>query len=174
MEQSIPIITIVGKSNSGKTTLVEKLIPEFIRRGYRIGTVKHHLHDFDIDKKGKDTWRHAQAGAETIIISSPHKLAMVKKMTTEISLDTMREHFFSDVDLVLAEGYKRGDYLKVEIFRTAVHEQPLFRHDEKLLATVTDSDIHTGRPCFKLEEIVPLVDLLENTLFSKSAKTMQK
>lgn len=174
MEQNIPIITIVGNSNSGKTTLIEKLIPEFIRRGYRIGTVKHHLHDFDIDKKGKDTWRHAQAGADTVIISSPHKLAMVKKMTTETSLDTMRENFFSDVDLILAEGYKRGDYLKVEIFRAAVHEHPLFSHDEKLLATVTDSDIHTGKPCFRLEEIVPLVDLLENVLFPESARTMPK
>ncbi len=72
------IICIVGRSQSGKTTLIEKLIPELKRRGYRIGTIKHSHHIFDFDKTGKDSWRHKDAGAETVIVVSPGKIAMVK------------------------------------------------------------------------------------------------
>ncbi len=164
----IPILTIVGKSGSGKTTLIEKLLAELRRRGYRVGTVKHHLHDFEIDKEGKDSWRHARAGADTVVVASPHKLAMVKDMhQTEIPLETIAERYFYDVDLILAEGYKSGEYNKVEIFRSSVHKKPLFSNDERLLATVTDrTDLKTASPCFGLEEIVPLAGLLEERLFS--------
>jgi molybdopterin-guanine dinucleotide biosynthesis protein B len=163
----IPIISIVGKSGSGKTTLIEKLLPEFTRRGYRIGTVKHHLHDFDVDKEGKDSWRHARAGAKTVVISSPHKLAMVKKTASDISLEEMHDKLFYDVDIVIAEGYKTSHHLKVEVFRSAVHAKPLFTNNERLLAIVSDTSIDTDIPCFGLEEIVPLVDFLENTLLRK-------
>ena len=156
-----PVVAIVGKSGSGKTTLLEKLIPELKRRGYRVGTVKHHLHDFDVDKEGKDSWRHARAGAETVVIASPDKLAMVKKTSIDMSLEAMKERFFYDVDIVLAEGYKTGGQLKVEVFRASVHGQPLFHHDPALLATVTDSDVETGAPRFGLDDIVPLADYLE-------------
>ena len=162
----IPIVTIVGKSGSGKTTLIEKLLAEFRRRGYRIGTVKHHLHDFEVDKEGKDSWRHARAGADTVVVASPHKLAVVKDMhQTDIPLETLAERYIHDVDLILAEGYKSGTYHKVEIFRASVHEKPLWSNEKTLLATVTDrSDLNTGSPCFGLEEVVSLVDLLEARL----------
>ena len=163
----IPIISIVGRSGSGKTTLIEKLLPEFKRRGYRVGTVKHHLHDFDIDKEGKDSWRHARAGAETVVISSPHKLAMVKTTTSHISLENIRDIFFYDIDMIIAEGYKTSNQFKVEVFRATVHEKPLFTEEDNLLATVSDSDIDAGVPCFGLEEIVPLANFLEKTLFGK-------
>ena len=163
----IPIISIVGKSGSGKTTLIEKLLPEFTRRGYRIGTVKHHLHDFDVDQEGKDSWRHARAGAKTVVIASPHKLAMVKKTASDISFEEMGAKFFYDVDFVIAEGYKTGHQYKVEVFRSTVHEKPLFTKNESLLAIVSDTSIDTGIPCFGLEEIVPLVDFLEKTLLKK-------
>lgn len=141
---------------------------EFRRRGFRVGTVKHHLHDFEIDKEGKDSWRHARAGADTVIVVSPHKLAVVKDMhQSEIPLELIAERYIHDVDLILAEGYKSGKYNKVEIFRANVHEKPLWSNDEKLLATVTDlHDLNTGAPCFGLEEIVPLVNLLEERLLS--------
>ncbi len=73
-----PIISVVGKSESGKTTLIEKLIPELKNRGYRIGTIKHAHHNFDMDKEGKDSWRHKAAGSETVVIVSPGKISIVK------------------------------------------------------------------------------------------------
>ena len=162
----IPIISIVGKSNSGKTTLIEKLIPEFKRRGYRIGTIKHHLHDFEVDQKGKDSWRHAQAGAEAVAIASPYKLAFITIPRSDLTLDELRDRYFQDVDLVLAEGYKGCTHPKVEVFREGVHERPLFRKGDNLLATVSDTDIDTGVPRFGLEDIAPLVDFLEKTFLS--------
>ncbi len=111
-----PVISIVGFSGSGKTTLLEKLIPELTRRGIRVGTIKHHLHDFDMDKPGKDSWRHKQAGAVVTIISTPSRIGM--------SMDVDHDHkphelvpFFDGVDIILTEGYKRGDNAKLEVFR---------------------------------------------------------
>ena len=162
----IPIVTIVGKSGSGKTTFIEKLIPELIRRGYRVGTVKHHLHDFEIDQPGKDSWRHARAGATTTIIASPQKVAMIKHATAEMPLEEMRTRFFDDVDVIVAEGYKSVRQPKIEIFRAAVHERPLFAHDAELIAMVTDTPFSIGVPCFGLEDIAPCVDFLVQTLFN--------
>ncbi|GAK59041.1 molybdopterin-guanine dinucleotide biosynthesis protein B [Candidatus Vecturithrix granuli] len=162
----IPIISIVGKSNSGKTTLIEKLIPEFKRRGYRIGTIKHHLHDFEVDQRGKDSWRHAQAGADAVAIASPYKLAFITTPPSDLTLDELRDRYFQNVDLVIAEGYKGSTHPKVEVFRAEVYECPLFRKGDNLLATVSDINVDTGVPCFGLEDIAPLVDLLENTFLS--------
>jgi molybdopterin-guanine dinucleotide biosynthesis protein B len=165
-----PIVTIVANPGSGKTTLLEKLIPELKRRGYRVGTVKHHLHDFSVDKEGKDSWRHARAGADTVIIASPDKLAMIKKTNADMPLDTMANRLLYDVDIVLAEGYKTDKQLKVEVFRASVHAQPLFQNDPALLAMVTDSDVETGGvPHFGVDDIVPLADYLEQTCFRNRA-----
>ncbi|MBD3307975.1 molybdopterin-guanine dinucleotide biosynthesis protein B [candidate division KSB3 bacterium] len=162
----VPILAIVGRSGSGKTTLIEKLLPEFRRRGYRVGTVKHHLHDFEIDRAGKDSWRHAQAGAETVIIASPVKLAMVKRMTTDLTLEELGTRFFQDVDLVIAEGYKAASIsaLRIEVFRQEAHDEPLFVTPPQLFAIVTDSPLETEIPRFGLEEIAPLVDLVERAV----------
>jgi len=90
----IPIILIVGKSNSGKTTLIEKLVPELKRRGLKVGTIKHDVHGFELDQEGKDTWRHAQAGVDTVVISSPQKAACIKKVDVELTLDELICQFF--------------------------------------------------------------------------------
>ena len=85
---SIPILSFVGKSGSGKTTLIEKLIPLLRAQGYRIATVKHHFHtDFDIDIPGKDSWRHAQAGSEHVILASSSKIASIRQLSRELTID---------------------------------------------------------------------------------------
>src|SRR5512134_4143595 len=99
----IPIVSIVGKSDAGKTTLIEKLVPELVRRGYRIATVKHDVHGFEVDREGKDSWRHKQAGAHTVVISSPSKLAVIRDVEMDVTLDMIRERFIHDVDLILSE-----------------------------------------------------------------------
>jgi len=100
-----PIISIVGKSNSGKTVLVEKLIKELKKRGFRIGIIKHAHHGFTLDKKGKDSWRHKEAGADTVVVLSPNMLTMVKDHEDE-SIDAHKKYFM-DMDLVITEGFKR-------------------------------------------------------------------
>ena len=160
-ESRIPILTIVGKSGSGKTTLIEKLIPELRRRGYRVGTIKHHLHDFEIDREGKDSWRHARAGASTVVVASPHRLAMVEAEPSDISLEGLRERLFQHVDLIIAEGYKTGNQPKIEVFRRDAHDAPLFDHRHpELLATVTDSELDTGVPIFGLDDVAELTEFV--------------
>jgi molybdopterin-guanine dinucleotide biosynthesis protein B len=82
----IPVVSVVGKSNSGKTTLIEKMIGELVRRGYRVATIKHNLHGFEIDHEGKDSWRHKQAGARTTVIASPHRVAVVEDVEKDLDI----------------------------------------------------------------------------------------
>ncbi|UCE52023.1 MAG: molybdopterin-guanine dinucleotide biosynthesis protein B [Desulfobacterales bacterium] len=155
------IISIVGRSQSGKTTLIEKLIPELKKRGYRIGTIKHAHHGFDIDKSGKDSWRHRHAGADTIVVASPGKIAMVKNDDCE-SLDYLQD-YFEDLDLIITEGYKRENKPKIEVLRAARHAELICKADQNLIAVVTDVDINPNVPKFGLEDIKELADLIEET-----------
>jgi molybdopterin-guanine dinucleotide biosynthesis adapter protein len=152
----IPVISVVGKSNVGKTTLVEKLIKEIKSRGYKVATVKHDVHGFDIDVPGKDTWRHAQAGSDVVVISSPQKLAMISKVEEELSLDQVCERI-SGVDLIMTEGYKRETKPKIEVFRKGVYDELLCSPDE-LIAIATDVEFDLGVPCYGLNDAQGLVD----------------
>jgi len=153
------ILSIVGKSGSGKTTLIEKLVPELKRRGMRIGTIKHSAHKIEMDKPGKDSWRHKQAGADTVMVVAPQTIAMVKSMPSA-NLDGL-EKYFDDVDLVLTEGFKSGPMPKIEVFRQAAHSEPLCRGDDQLIAFVTDTAIDLGVPAFGLNDVAQLADLIE-------------
>jgi len=165
----IPIISIVGKSNSGKTTLIEKLIPEFNRRGYRVGTVKHDVHGFEVDKEGKDSWRHRKAGAYSTIISSPQQIALIRTMNNDTPLDEIRDRFIQDVDIIIAEGYKKGTTPKVEVFRKEVHREPLCTGEDHLLALVSNQSFDLGVPCLDLNDSKGVVDILESTLLTPRA-----
>ena len=155
----IPIISIVGKSEVGKTTLLEKLIPELKKRGYRIGVIKHDAHGFEIDKPGKDSWRLAQAGSDSVVISSSRKLALVKQVERERTPDELLA-YLSEVDIVLTEGYKRGHKPKIEVFRRSLGGE-LLCSEEELLALVTDQPFDLQVPQFNLEDVVGLADLIE-------------
>lgn len=100
----IPIVSIVGKSDSGKTTLIEKLIPELNRKGYRVATVKHDVHGFEVDREGKDSWRHRRAGSYSTVLSSPRQLAIIRDMDHDASLEEIRDRFIRDVDIIITEG----------------------------------------------------------------------
>ena len=155
----LPIISVVGKSKTGKTTLIEKLIPELKKRGYRIGTVKHTAHDFDLDKKGKDSWRHKAAGADTVVIASKEKIVMVKDENMA-GLERIGK-YFDDVDLVITEGFKKENRPKIEIYRSHKNKPPICQNDKTVIALVTDTDIRVDVPVFGLEEIKSLADLIE-------------
>ena len=154
-----PIVSIVGKSKSGKTTLVEKLIPELKRRGYRIGTIKHAHHGFTLDQKGKDSARHRAAGADAVIVSSPHTLAMVRDQSEE-SIESLAI-FLNDMDLVIVEGFKRMDQPKIEVCRAGNHKSPITPPPTQLIAFVSDMDVFVKVPRFGLEEIERIADMIE-------------
>jgi molybdopterin-guanine dinucleotide biosynthesis protein B len=153
------MISIVGRSQSGKTTLIEKLIPALKHRGYKIGTIKHSHHIFDFDKTGKDSWRHKDAGADTVIIASPGKIAMVKNDYLG-SLDGL-QRFFDDLDLIITEGYKKEDKPKIEVVRAARHADVLLENDKHLVAVVSDVELQLNVPVFDLEDVDRLADFIE-------------
>ena len=157
----IPIISIVGKSDSGKTTLIEKLIPELTRRGYRIATVKRDVHGFEVDREGKDSWRHKQAGAHTVVISSSKKVALIRDVENDLTLEEIREKLIQDVDLILSEGYKKDVQPKIEIFRKEKHKELLCTKEDKLIAVVSNQKFDVGVPSFFLDDIRGVADFIE-------------
>jgi molybdopterin-guanine dinucleotide biosynthesis protein MobB len=162
-----PIVSIVGKSDAGKTTLLEKLVSELTARGHRIGTIKHDVHGFDIDHEGKDSWRHKDAGARTVAISSPKKVAVIRDVETEETIDGLAANYFQEVDIILTEGYKRESKPKIEVFRSQVHDQPLCTNDDYLVAVVSDIPLDLGVPRFGLNDIQGLADLMEERFLAK-------
>lgn len=154
----IPVVVFVGTSGTGKTTFLEKLIRELKKRNIRIGTAKHDVHGFEIDQPGKDTWRHAQAGADAVVISSPTKVALVRNVEQEMSLDQVTE-LLINVDIILVEGYKRSTKPKIEIHRMA-HSRELLSAPEELIAVVSDTTWNIGVPSFDLEDASGVADML--------------
>jgi molybdopterin-guanine dinucleotide biosynthesis adapter protein len=167
------VVSIVSKKNSGKTTLLEKLIPELRRRGYRVGTIKHDAHGFDIDREGKDSWRHKQAGAQTVVISSPHKLALIKDVARETRLDEIVAQFFGDMDIVLTEGYKAGGKPQIEIYRREAHAAPLHtrQHRGTLVAVVSDTPVDLGVPRIDINAAGAVADFIEERFLKPIRRT---
>ncbi len=166
----IPIISIVGKSDSGKTTLIEKLIPELVRRGLRVATVKHDVHGFEVDREGKDSWRHKKAGAHTVVISSPQKVALIRDVEKDWTLEEIRDNLIQDVDLILSEGYKKDVQPKIEIFRKEKHKKLLCGPKDRLVAIVSNQSFEVGVPCFDLEDRKGLADFIEQKFLAPKAK----
>ena len=163
------VLSIVGKSKVGKTTFLEKLIPEIKGRGYSVGTLKHDAHDhFEIDHEGKDTWRHREAGAQTVAISSPSRFALTKVTETELDIDTIIATYFSKEDLILTEGYKGGNKAKIEICRKELQSEPLCSTADRLLAVVSDFSVSLDVPHFELEDISGIADFIEDRFLRKT------
>ena len=164
-----PIISIISKKRSGKTTLLEKLIPELKQRGYRVGVVKHDTHGFDIDHEGKDTYRHKAAGAEAVLISSPWKISLIQDVPEELSLDEIVSRYLADFDLVLTEGYKKANKAAVEVFRSAAHQTPLYTKSDAhpLIAVMSDRPVDLGVPNFDINAIATLANLIEEQFLAR-------
>ena len=156
---SVPVVSVVGRGNVGKTTFLEKLIRELKRRGYRVAVIKHYEHDFDIDQPGKDSWRLAQAGSDVAVIAAPQKMATVRRLQAELMLDEVIATL-PPVDIVLTEGYKQANKPKIEVVRQAVTCDLLFA-PPGLIAAVTDVPLATTAPQFSLDDAGGVADLLE-------------
>jgi molybdopterin-guanine dinucleotide biosynthesis protein B len=153
-----PIVSIVGRSKSGKTTLVEKLTSELSSRGYRIATVKHTHGGMNFDKPGKDTWRYLEAGSVAAVASAEDRLVLIRPAVPK-TLDGIARILGEDCDLVLAEGFKQGDAPKIEVYRREVG--PRLSGLKKLLAVVTDEPLDTKARQFGFDDVKALADLLE-------------
>lgn len=157
-----PIVSIVGRTNSGKTTLIERLLPALARRGWRVGTIKHHHHgDFEADTPGKDSWRHQRAGAVATALVGAHRLAVFERLEQEPSpAEMVRRCFLEPPDLILTEGYRDAGFPKVEVLRAAREGEPLCLGEPTLIALVTDTDRDLGVPRFALDDAEGLADFL--------------
>ena len=163
----IPVISIIGRSNTGKTTLVEKLVPEFCRRGYRVATIKHAAGGFEIDREGKDSWRHKKAGAYKTILISPTGMALLEVLEREYSVEELIDLYIKDADVILLEGHKNNPYPKIEVLRKNL--EPLHRagKEDLWIAVVGDEKHGVGIPHFQVGEIQKLADLLEERYLRK-------
>lgn len=157
----IPVFSIVGsESGVGKTTVLCEIIGELKQRGYKVATIKHHHRgDFEIDKPGKDTWKHAQAGADVVVISSEVKIAKIEKLEEECSLDDIVKDI-KNVDIIITEGYKGENKPKLEVIRREISEK-LYSKGEELFCIVTDFSLENKVPQFDFGEIKEIVDLIE-------------
>jgi molybdopterin-guanine dinucleotide biosynthesis protein B len=146
------VFGIAGWSGSGKTTLVVRLLPELIRRGLRVSTLKHAHHAFDVDQPGKDSWEHRQAGATEVMVSSTNRWALMHehRSAPEATLGELLERL-SPVDLVLVEGFKHHPHPKLEVYRPSLGKPLLCRDDPHVVAVASDARLD-GLP-------VPLLDL---------------
>lgn len=159
----IPVISVVGKTNSGKTTLVERLIIELKKRGYRVGAIKHDAHEFEIDREGKDSWRMTKSGAETVVLASRKKIGVIEQLNGEKSIDEIIERFMDKVDIVITEGYKKQEKPKIEVTRSG---ELLCGEYDNLIATVINGHdgikINPDISCFQIDEIEKISDMIEN------------
>lgn len=133
------INVVAGCSNTGKTVLIEGLIKELKKRGKSVATIKHDVHGFDIDKEGKDTWRHRKAGAEAVIISSKKRMALIREVEEEIPLEELIDEV-KDFDFIIIEGYKKSPYKKLEVFREGVSKE-IITPKEKLIGIASDAPL---------------------------------
>jgi len=155
----IPIVCVVGKSGVGKTYVMEKLVAELKSRGYRVATIKHSASGFDIDQEGKDTWKHAQAGSDTVAISSPQKIAIIRKVDHDHNLAELYRFIGPDFDIILAEGFKHDKAPKIEVHRKKFGPDLLCTKEE-LLAIATDEKLDMDVPQYNFEDAPGLVDLI--------------
>jgi len=164
-----PILSIVGKSNSGKTTLLESLIAEMKQRGYKVAVIKHAGEDIELDTVNKDTWRFSRAGSDISAINAGQKLAIFKAVARDFNAGDLAAFICGDNDLLLTEGFKQSDYPKIEVHRKE-QGKDLVSPPEQLIAIVTDEPVEASVPQFGKDEARKIVDFIEETILKRSTQ----
>jgi len=160
-ESCPPIVSIIGQSGVGKTTFLTKLVVELKARHHRVAVIKHHSQvGLEIDRPGKDTWRHFQAGADTVVMATPDRIAIFGRLPRDLTPDETTSLIPAPVDLVLTEGYKRAGKPAIEVVRAA-RSQHLVGEPGQLIALVTDLRFELDLPHFRLDDAAGVADFLE-------------
>lgn len=169
---AVKAVAFVARSGTGKTTLMERVLPELLRRGFRVGAMKHDAHRFDIDHPGKDSYRLTEAGAGTMLITSAEKLALVKKHSESPSAEELVPSYFSNMDLVLVEGFRRSSFPKIELHRKGRNVPLICRggnHDPGLMAVASDEPLELDVPVLNLNDLRNIADFIEEKLLRSPA-----
>ena len=158
--KDVTIISIAGKQNAGKTTLIKDLIPKLKEHGYRVGTLKYNIRKFDIDHEGKDTYKYSSSGADSVAISTQSEFVVMKKTAKPLTLQEIIEAHFSDVDVVLVEGYREDGYPRVRIIDP---------QDTNAVKTDSENELllvneKTENSCFSINGINRARDFIEKSL----------
>ncbi|MDB5941644.1 MAG: mobB [Ramlibacter sp.] len=150
------VAAFAGYSGSGKTTLVERLIPALKLMGLRVSIVKHAHHEFDIDRPGKDTWRHREAGAFEVVVASSRRLALMREFEqpARLSVHHLLAELYDGVDWVLVEGFKDSNLPKIEVWRASAGKPARYPDDDFIVAIATDSPGQLPQPTLR-----PVLDL---------------
>ncbi len=165
-----PIISFIGKSSSGKTTLLEKVIAELKKRGHKVAIVKHSPHQHELDTTQKDTWRFTRAGSELSIINSLDQLAIYRHLDKSLDPRDIADCVLWDYDIFLTEGYKDGNNPKIEVHRAEQGDE-LLTDPKFLLAVVTDKPLDVKVPQFSHGDIKGIADIIEKTMASPNNET---
>ena len=159
------VFGIAGYSGSGKTTLLEKLIPQFTARGLTVSVIKHAHHGFDIDRPGKDSYRHREAGASEVLLSCNDRWALMheRRDGSDVTLDDLLARL-APCDLVLVEGFKQEPIPKLEVYRPEIGKPPLFPERSDIVAVASNVALATGLPRLALDDVAAIADFVMNTL----------
>ena len=159
------VFGFAGWSGSGKTTLIEKLIPRFVKRGLRVSLIKHAHHTFDVDHPGKDSYRHRNAGAYEVLVTSSRRWVLMHELrgAQEPSFEEQVKHL-SPCDLLVVEGFKFAPIPKIEVWRAATGESLLHPNDPHIVAVASDAPVDTRLPLLSLDDIAAIEAFIVNHL----------
>jgi len=158
------IFAVVGRSNSGKTTLVEKLVRHYTRGGLKVSTIKSIRHDYEMDHPGKDSYRHREAGAFSSAITSGKKFSLISTIDDDMTPLELAQRYFSHSDLVIIEGYKEGDTQKIEVVGDS-SEDPLFLSGvDNILLVASDNSLETVLPQYRRDDVEGILRGIEDLI----------
>jgi molybdopterin-guanine dinucleotide biosynthesis protein MobB len=164
------LISVVGKKNSGKTTLVVALVKELVRRGHRVMSIKHGSHPFQVDEEGRDSWRHMhEGGAERVVMETPQLRVLISKIAEPMGPRELADLYLSDAEFVVVEGFKEAEIPKIEVFRKAVHAEPLYAAGTpgaaQFVASVTDDrELRASIPVLRFSDTAWMYRLVDIVL----------
>ena len=159
------VFGIIGWKNSGKTGLLERLVENITSRGFSVSTMKHAHHNFDIDHKGKDSYRHRKAGAHQVLLSSDSRWVLMTELekNLELEMDALLRKM-NPVDLILVEGFKAIDHPKIETYRAVTKQNPLAEADKQIKAIATKDKVDILLPIFDLDDTNTIADFILKTV----------
>src|SRR5467141_2261569 len=166
-ENVMKVIGLAGWSGAGKTTLLTRVIPHLLKDGLRVSVIKHAHHAFDVDVPGKDSWKHREAGAAEVLVSSSQRWALMHELrgAAEPRLPELLRKM-SRVDLVVVEGFKKEPLRKIEVHRAANGKEVLFPDDPDIVGIATDAAVETTLPVAHLDDVEAVAAMMQRSAIS--------